>query len=102
MVKGDDLKMACCHSYPRCACPPTDPIIQAPQKVYRDFYHPQVVPVIQPIEIINRHHSVPVYQHSYSYTVKDEGYGVWGHRREEEEENFTKNIPFLSRLNTIF
>ncbi|MFT9846323.1 hypothetical protein [Aneurinibacillus sp. REN35] len=53
-------------------CPPAKPIVQDPKRVYRDFYHPQTVPVIQPIEIINRHHCVPVYQHSYCYKVKNE------------------------------
>jgi hypothetical protein len=52
-------------------CPPSCPIITDPKKVYKDFYHPQLVQVIHPIEIINRHHCVPVYQHSYCYKMKD-------------------------------
>jgi hypothetical protein len=53
-------------------CPPADPIVMEPKKVYRDFYHQQVVQVVQPVEIINRHHCVPVYQQCYSYSERDE------------------------------
>ncbi|MNI20341.1 hypothetical protein D3C73_738170 [compost metagenome] len=57
---------------PDSPCPKADPIVTEPQRVVRDFYHPQVVQVIHPVEIINRHHCVPVYQHCYSYSERDE------------------------------
>ena len=54
-----------------CACP-TRRVVDPPKVVYRDIYHPQVVEVIHPIEIVNRHHCVPVPVHCYTYTVRDE------------------------------
>ena len=53
-------------------CPPTDPAVMDPQRIVRDFYHHQVVQVIHPVEIINRHHCIPVYEHKYCFTVRDE------------------------------
>lgn len=58
-------------SHSRC-CPPTDPIMTDPRRVIRNFYHPQLVQVIHPVEIVNRHHCVPVFQHCYSYSERDE------------------------------
>lgn len=67
----------------RCVCPRCSPIYDPPRKIYRDFYHPQEVPVIHPIHIINRHHCVPVYKHSYCYVTKNEFYnrGCCHHKR---------------------
>jgi len=61
-------------------CPPADPIMMDPQRVVRDFYHPQKVQVVHPIQIINRHHCVPVYEHVYTCSEKDEFCG--GHPHE--------------------
>jgi hypothetical protein len=55
----------------RC-CPPTDPIMADPRRVIRNFYHPQLVQVVHPVEIVNRHHCVPVFHHCYSYSERDE------------------------------
>ncbi|WP_245954557.1 hypothetical protein [Paenibacillus flagellatus] len=51
---------------------PAQTVYDPPRVVYRDFYHPQLVQVIHPVEIVNRHHCVPVYQHLVTCTVKDE------------------------------
>jgi len=59
-------------STPKPCCPPKDPIFTDPQSIVKDFYHPQVVQVIHPVEIINRHHCVPVYEHKFCYTERDE------------------------------
>ncbi|QGQ96021.1 hypothetical protein EHS13_14615 [Paenibacillus psychroresistens] len=53
-------------------CPPVDPIMTSPQRIVRDHYHHQVVQVIHPVEIINRHHCIPIYQHKICYTERDE------------------------------
>jgi spore coat protein D len=53
-------------------CPQADPIYTDPTQVIRNFYYPQTLPVIHPIEIINRHYCVPVPQHMVTCTVKDE------------------------------
>jgi len=58
-------------TYPH-VCPPSSPIVTNPTQVINNVYHPQLVPVIHPIEIINQHHCVPVYQHLTTYTVKNE------------------------------
>ncbi|OMF13062.1 hypothetical protein BK127_20925 [Paenibacillus sp. FSL H7-0331] len=53
-------------------CPPADPVFTDPTQVIRNYYYPQPVPVIHPVEVINRHHCVPVPHHFVSCTVKDE------------------------------
>lgn len=52
-----------CMSFP--------PVVCEPQVVCRDFYHPRPQPVIHPIEIINRHHFVPVPQHFFTVTERN-------------------------------
>lgn len=39
---------------------------------YQNIYHPRLVNVVHPIEIVRRHHCVPVVRHCYTYTVRDE------------------------------
>ncbi|MCZ8522821.1 MULTISPECIES: hypothetical protein [Paenibacillus] len=56
-------------SCPKC---PTRRVVDPPRTVYRDFYHPQIVEVIHNVEIVNRHHCVPVPCHIVTYTVRDE------------------------------
>jgi len=53
-------------------CPQASPIVTNPTQVVNSVYHPQLVPVIHPVEIINQHHCVPVYQHMVTYSVKNE------------------------------
>lgn len=54
-------------------CPdcPTQTIYEAPITVYEDYYHPQLVNVIQNIETIKQHHCCPVYQKYYTHTEKN-------------------------------
>lgn len=46
-------------------------IYDPPQTVYEDYYHPQKVDVIHQIEVVRRHHCVPVYHHVTTVSVKD-------------------------------
>ncbi|WP_036696979.1 hypothetical protein [Paenibacillus taiwanensis] len=46
-------------------CPPIDPIHCRPTVIYQDRFIPQVVPVVHPIEIVERIHCVPVPKHIY-------------------------------------
>lgn len=56
---------------PRPLCPVSN-VVDPPRVVYRDFYHPQIVNVIHPIEVVNRHHCVPVPRHVYCYSERNE------------------------------
>ncbi|MCD1257601.1 hypothetical protein B5M42_001955 [Paenibacillus athensensis] len=56
-------------SCPKC---PARQVVDPPNVVFRDYYHPQIVEVIHPIEIVNRHHCVPVPCHVYTVTERDE------------------------------
>ncbi|MDF2926881.1 MAG: hypothetical protein K0R57_5795 [Paenibacillaceae bacterium] len=56
----------------KCHQCPTQTISDPPRVVYRDYYHPQIVEVIHPIEIVNRHHCVPVPVHLYTCVERDE------------------------------
>ena len=54
-------------------CPPVGPTQTAPaQQVVQNVYHPTLVPVVHPINIVKKHHCVPVYQHCTVVTVTDE------------------------------
>lgn len=54
-------------------CPdcPTQTIYDPPITIYEDYYHPQLVNVIQNIETVKKHHCCPVYQHYYTHTEKN-------------------------------
>ena len=54
-------------------CPdcPTQTVYDPPVTMYQNYFHPQLVNVIQPVEIVNQHHCVPVYQHYTTYSVND-------------------------------
>lgn len=47
-------------------------VVDPPIRTFEDYFHPRPVQVIQPVEIIRRHHCVPVPYHTVTYTVKDE------------------------------
>lgn len=51
-------------------CPPAT-VVGPPIRAAREFFHPQIVQVIHPIEVINRHHCVPIPQHVVTYAEKD-------------------------------
>jgi hypothetical protein len=61
-------------------CPgcPESLIIDPPQVIYTDTFHPQIINVIHPIEIINRDHCVPVTQHFFTVNFKDEFCSIAG------------------------
>ncbi|WP_219835777.1 hypothetical protein [Paenibacillus sp. R14(2021)] len=54
-------------------CPdcPTQNVYDPPITLYENYYHPQLVNVIQQVEVVKQHHCCPVYQHSYVYSEKD-------------------------------
>ncbi|GGG03280.1 hypothetical protein [Paenibacillus abyssi] len=58
--------MSCYH------CPPAGPIYDPPRVVYNDYFYPQIVPVIHTVEIVNRHHCVPIPKHITQFKVRDE------------------------------
>lgn len=60
---------------PRPFCPPADPIVCPPRPVIRDFFHPQVLPIIHPIEVINRHHCCAIPRHVFTVVEREEVVG---------------------------
>ncbi|MBN2984633.1 MULTISPECIES: hypothetical protein [Cohnella] len=50
---------------------PAQTVYDPPEVVYEDYYHPQVVNVVHQVEVIRRHHCVPVPHHVVSVTAKD-------------------------------
>ncbi|RCW41977.1 hypothetical protein [Paenibacillus prosopidis] len=54
-------------------CPdcPTQTIYDPPITQYENYYHPQLVNVVQNIETIKQHHCCPVYKHIYTHTEKN-------------------------------
>ena len=55
-----------------CSQCPTRTVVDPPIQVPVDIYHPQIIQVIHPIEIVRRHHCVPIPRHIYTYTTRDE------------------------------
>ncbi|WNQ11269.1 hypothetical protein MJA45_27340 [Paenibacillus aurantius] len=55
-----------------CSPCPSSAIVDPPRVVYRDYFHPQLVQVIHPVEVVNRHHCVPVYEHCTVVSYRDE------------------------------
>ncbi|OMF93074.1 hypothetical protein BK147_19200 [Paenibacillus sp. FSL R7-0337] len=55
-----------------CAKCPAETVTDPTQVVYEDYYHPQVVQVVHHVEVVRRHHCVPVPHHIYTYSVRDE------------------------------
>ncbi|HZG55635.1 hypothetical protein [Paenibacillus sp.] len=53
-------------------CPAQGPIAAPTQTIVENVYHPMPVQVVHPIQIVKRHHCVPVYQHVTTVTVVDE------------------------------
>jgi len=54
-------------------CPAVEPIVCDPIVVVRDHYFTQVVPVIHTIQVVNRHHCIPVEKHIYNCVTVEEG-----------------------------
>ncbi|MEV2642747.1 hypothetical protein ABNC71_00910 [Paenibacillus larvae] len=47
------------------------PVFCPPLKICKNCYHPVPVPVVHPIEVIRRHHLVPVPRPVYTYSERD-------------------------------
>lgn len=62
-----------CHNHCQPFCP-TVTVFDPPIRVERNICHPQLVKVIHPIEVVNRHHCVPVYQHCYETIEKHDSH----------------------------
>ncbi|OUM85946.1 MAG: hypothetical protein BAA01_15265 [Bacillus thermozeamaize] len=55
---------------PMCCSPQS--VTNQPARVYRNVYHPHFVNVIQPIEIVTRHHCCPIPRRVFVYQYRDE------------------------------
>jgi hypothetical protein len=61
------------EQFPMSDCPKctSKAIYDPPQTVFEDYYHPQHVDVVHQVQVIRRHHCVPVYHHTTTVSVKD-------------------------------
>lgn len=55
-------------------CPqcPTRTVVDPPVRVFENVFHPQIVQVIQPVEIIRKHHCVPIPHRIVTPIFRDE------------------------------
>jgi hypothetical protein len=60
----------------KCVKCPTETIVDPPRIVFEDFFDPQIVQVIHPIEIVIRRHCIPVPEHIVTFTVRDENCNI--------------------------
>ena len=76
-------------------CPQVDPVFCDPIVVVQDFFYPQVVPVVHTIQVVKRHHCVPVSKHIYNYVTTDEAIeervGVSGRKSKSRNVTMTKS-----------
>lgn len=61
-------------------CPPADPVFTDPTVIVQDFFYPQIVPIVHTIEVVKRHHCVPVPQHVVNYVQREENCTVSSHK----------------------
>lgn len=73
--KSNAKELSIMRNCPKC---PVETVTDPTQVVYEDYYHPQVVQVVHHVEVVRRHHCVPVPQHIYTYSVRDEMCGTAG------------------------
>ena len=69
--------MSCDKRFPS-VCPPVSPIVCPPIVVVRDHFVPQIVPVIHPIQVVDKVHCVPIQQHIYTYSERGVAGNVTG------------------------
>ncbi|MCM3784463.1 hypothetical protein M3231_15880 [Neobacillus mesonae] len=62
------------HHMKKCF-PPLKPIVCEPVNVVKNHFHPQIQPVIHPVQIINKHHPVPVPVHEWVVSETEEVVG---------------------------
>ncbi|GIP37724.1 hypothetical protein J31TS4_10040 [Paenibacillus sp. J31TS4] len=53
-------------------CCPVKTVVHPTTCCVRDFYHPQVVRHIHPVEIVNRHHCVYIPEHVVAVRTRNE------------------------------
>ncbi len=55
-------------------CPqcPTRTVVDPPVRVFENVFHPQIVQVIQPVEIIRKHHCVSIPHRIVTPIFRDE------------------------------
>ncbi|NIK77186.1 hypothetical protein FHS15_002311 [Paenibacillus castaneae] len=58
---------------------PTVRVYDPPRTVINDVFHPQIVEVVHQINVVTRHHCVPVEKHLYQYCYHDETQGQEEH-----------------------
>ncbi|MCM3747323.1 hypothetical protein M3223_08140 [Paenibacillus pasadenensis] len=54
---------------------PDETVVDPVQTIYRDQYHPQLVRVVHPVEIVTRHHCFPVRCDVYKVFCRNEFVG---------------------------
>ncbi|SIQ50326.1 MULTISPECIES: hypothetical protein [unclassified Paenibacillus] len=86
--------MSCHPNRPYC---PEETVVDPTQTVYRDVYHPQLVRVVHNIDIVTRHHCVPVRCDVYRYNCRDEHVGSANNEHHEHHENCGCNRSSISR-----
>lgn len=64
---------------------PNETVVAPVRTVYENVYHPQLINVVHPIEIVRRHICVPVYRHVAAYNVRDEYCNVSSHQTKRKK-----------------
>ncbi|MCI3920612.1 hypothetical protein MO973_10245 [Paenibacillus sp. TRM 82003] len=59
------------------------PVTAPTQVVYENIYHPSPVQIVHPINIVKRHHCIPVPYHTVAVTVTEEMAQVCGAKRKK-------------------
>ncbi|WP_454192114.1 hypothetical protein [Paenibacillus sp. Marseille-Q7038] len=60
------------HHHMKKHCPVLKPIVCDPVHVVKNHYHKAIQPIIHPVEIINKHHVIPVPKHEWAVVESDQ------------------------------
>ncbi|MFB9324765.1 hypothetical protein ACFFSY_02275 [Paenibacillus aurantiacus] len=83
--------MSCNHHHCNPVCP-TETVFDPPIRVVRDFFHPQRVQVVQIVEVVNRHHCVPVFEKVVQVVEREEDCTHHGHHHGHHDGRGHANI----------
>ncbi|WP_192043595.1 hypothetical protein [Paenibacillus rhizovicinus] len=76
---------------PFCPDCPEQTVYDPPVTLYEDYYHPQLVNVVQSVEVVKQHHCYPVYHKSCVYSEKDVMVRVSNKRRAKTSSKRAKS-----------
>lgn len=80
---------------------PTVRVYDPPVTVFRDVCHPQIVEVVHQVNVVTRHHCVPVEKHLYQYCHLEDVQGQENHHNRSKSNRSRSGNRSRSRVSHI-